>query len=636
MEKTDVRIQDDLYQAVNGEWLKNAIIPDDRSTAGGFAELDQDVEKKLMADFEDFRLGKKSSDIPEMKEAVKLYVKSLDVKTRNEEGIKPLLPLLDRILGLKSVQDLNDNAYQLMLDGVDLPFNFGVEPDMKDATKHSFCITGPNIILPDTTYYDDKNPAKEKLLSFFRGMAKKLLSFTGLSSEMQETVLEDALKFDALVAKEVKSQLEWADYVNNYNPMSLDKVDMMMKPFSFKGFLKSIYQDKLPKEVIVFDPKATENFSHYFNEETFPLYVHWVYLNTLISDSSLLSEELYDIGREYTRALHGINKNPVLEKQAYKRASNVFSEPVGVYYGRTYFGEEAKKDVVSIVKRIIEMYKERMAKNTFLKEETKKKAILKLDTIVIKMGYPDKIDPYYAKLHVDENKSLLENMQEIGKVHLLDDLSKLNKPVDRSLWGMPGHLVNACYNPTCNDITFPAAILQKPFYSIKQSLSENLGGIGAVIGHEISHAFDNNGAQFDEKGNLFNWWSKEDYDAFRSLTEKMVKEWDNLPLFHGSKVNGRLIVSENIADNGGLSVTLGIMHTLENPDYQAFFKNWARVWCMKAKEEYIQLLLTNDVHAPCELRANIQPRNFSEWYKAFDVKSTDKMYLPEDERVVIW
>lgn len=632
---SNIRIQDDLYQAVNGEWLENAVIPEDRSTAGGFSELDQEVERKLMADFKDFANGSKTSDIPEMKEAIKLYNKTLDVKRRNEEGIKPLIPLLNKILSIKTIQELNDNSYDLMLEGVDLPFNFGVETDMKDATINSFVITGPNIILPDTTYYDDNNPAKEKLLDIYKDMAKKALALTDLSIELQNAILNNALAFDALVAKEVKSQLEWADYVNNYNPMTCDEVSSLLLPFDFKGLLKKIYGDKIPSTIIVFDPKAIKNFNNYFNEGHLEEFIHWTYLNYLLSNSSLLSEELYEIGKLYTRALRGIDKNPVIEKQAYQRVSNIFSEPIGVYYGRTYFGEEAKKDVVSIVKKIIEMYKERMKNNSFLKEETKKKAILKLDTIVIKMGYPDKIDEYYSKLKVADEDSLFDSMNKIVKVKILHNLEELNKPVDRTLWGMPGHLVNACYNPSSNDITFPAAILQKPFYSLDQSVSQNLGGIGAVIGHEISHAFDNNGAQFDEKGNLYNWWSKEDYEAFKALTEKMIKEWDGIP-FHGGKVNGKLIVSENIADNGGLSVTLAIMHTLKDANYQEYFKNWARVWCMKAKEEYILLLLTNDVHAPAELRANIQPRNFSEWYEAFDVKDTDKMYIAPKDRVTIW
>lgn len=635
MNDKTVRIQDDLYHAVNDAWLEKATIPDDRPTAGGFAELDQDVEKTLMADFRDFASEKKSCDIPEMKNAISLYRMLLQQERRNEEGIKPLLPLLHEIESIKTVEELNRRAKELSLLNVDLPFNFGVEPDMKDATKHSFIVVGPDIILPDTSYYDEKNPAKEKLLALWSEMVRKLLRFTDLSSEDQERYLQDALAFDALVAKKVKSQLEWANYVDNYNPMPTKEVCDYLAPFDLDSLLKDLYGEKMPKEIIVYDPKATREMKDYFSVKTFPLYLHWAYIRTLIRTSSFLSEEISEIGTSYRRALTGVKKDPVLEKRAYQTVSRLFSEPIGVYYGRTYFGEAAKKDVIEMVKRIIEMYKKRMAENAFLKESTKEKAILKLNTIVIKMGYPDKIDPYYARLTVDENDTLLEAMGKLTKCMILHNLMKLNLPVDRTEWGMPGHLVNACYNPLSNDITFPAAILQKPFYSLQQSVSENLGGIGAVIGHEISHAFDNNGAQFDEKGNLADWWTKEDYAAFQALTKRMIEEFDGIDYCDG-KVNGELIVSENIADNGGMGVTLGIMHTLEHPDFQAYFRNWGRIWCMKAKEEYVRLLLTNDVHAPTQLRANMQPRNFPEWYAAFDVKEGDGMYLAPEKRVTIW
>lgn len=629
------RIQDDLYQAVNGEWLKSAVIPDDRATAGGFAKLDQDVEEKLMSDFKDMKDGKITSDIPEMKEALGLYKKILDIDRRNQEGINPILPLLDKIKSVNSIEELNELSKEFTLNNIDLPINFGVEPDMKDATKNSFVILGPNIILPDTTYYSEDNPSGKKLLDVYADMARKLLSFTNLSKEEQELFLSDTIAFDALISKKVKSQLEWADYVNNYNPMSLEEVDSYLKPFDLKGMLESFYGDKLPSTIIVYDPKAIKGFNGYFSKDTIQLYIHWAYVKFLLRSAGDLSEELHTLQGVYTRTLRGIAKEPTLEKQAYQKVSQIFSEPVGVYYGRKYFGEEAKKDVVHLVKEIIDTYKKKMDANAFLEESTKKQAIIKLDTIEIKMGYPDKIDSFYSKLKVDENDSLFETNNKISKEMILHNLEELNKPVDRTKWGMPGHMVNACYNPSSNDITFPAAILQKPFYSLSQSVSENLGGIGAVIGHEISHAFDNNGAQFDEKGNLHNWWTEKDYESFKSLTKKMIEEWDGIP-FHGGKVNGELIVSENIADNGGMSVTLSIMKTLKDADYQAYFKNWARIWCMKAKEQYILLLLTNDVHAPAELRANIQPRNFSEWYQAFDVKETDKMYIVPEKRVVIW
>ncbi len=631
----EIRIQDDLYQAVNGKWLETAVIPSDRPSTGGFVQLDEDVEKKMMSDLKKMAIGEISSEIPALQDAVMLYQKVMDAKKRNDEGIAPLLPALENIRNIKTVKDLNRHAKELALLNVDLPFNFGVEPDMKNATKHSFVILGPSIILPDTTYYDEKNPAKEKLLSVYSDMVKKALSYTPLSKEEQDAYLEDTLKFDELVAKKVKSQVEWADYVNNYNPMKTREVASFLLPFDFISFLKDIYQENIPEEVIVYDPKAIKEMSGYFNEETFPLYIHWAYVNFLLRSLKYTSEELSSLSNTYKRALRGIEKDPDLEKSAYHLASNMFSEPIGVYYGRTYFGEEAKKDVVSLVKKIISTYKEKMRNNTFLEEKTKEKAILKLDTIVIKMGYPDKIDDFYLRLKVDKDASLYKTMESLNQEKILHNLQELNEEVDRSKWGMPGHMVNACYNPTSNDITFPAAILQKPFYSLSQSVSENLGGIGAVIGHEISHAFDNNGAQFDEKGNLNNWWSKKDYEAFQALTKKMIEEWDKIP-FHGGEVNGELIVSENIADNGGMSVTLSIMKTLKEKDYQAYFKNWARIWCMKAKKEYTLLLLASDVHAPCELRANIQPRNFPEWYEAFCVNEKDKMYLPEEKRVVIW
>ena len=241
----------------------------------------------------------------------------------------------------------------------------------------------------------------------------------------------------------------------------------------------------------------------------------------------------------------------------------------------------------------------------------------------------------YDKFVFDPNDSVLNIAIAITKARIEDSYAHFKEVPDRGKWAMPGHLVNACYNPTCNDITFPAAILQPPFYSIKQSRSENLGGIGAVIGHEISHAFDNNGANCDENGNLNNWWTKEDHKKFKQSTKAMIKQFDGIELPWG-KVNGNLIVSENIADNGGMAVTLNIMKDTPNANYEEYFINWARIWCIKAKPEYQALLLNVDVHAPAILRANMQPRNFPEWYETFNVTSKDKMYIAPTKRIVVW
>ncbi len=628
-----VRIQDDLYEAVNAEWLETIEIPSDRPSTGAFSILDQEVEKTMMADFEALAAGEKTTDIREVNEAVKLYRKVLDTERRNREGVAPVMPLLHEIAGIDRKEVLNEKAEYLLRNEASLPFICGVETDMMDTSKNSLIIAGPQQILPDTTYYGTESGTQ--MMEIYKDMAAQALKFTDLTEQQQKQFIEDTVAFDALLAQKVKSQVEWSEYVNCYNPMSVDEVAESLQPFDFKALLHKICGEEIPQIIIAYDPKATKEASFYFNEENLPLYVHWSYVTTLLSKTSMLSEELYAIGTIYRRALMGIEENPSLQKQAYQKASNCFSEPVGLYYGRTYFGEEAKKDVIDMVKKIIEAYKDRMRKNTFLQPETKEKAIAKLSAINIKMGYPDKVRDLYSRMTVNEEDSYYDAMSKIFEVMLEDEIAKLRRPVDRNTWLMPGHMVNACYDPNRNDITFPAAILQKPFYSINQSVSENLGGIGAVIAHEISHAFDNNGAHFDEKGNLFNWWKEEDEQAFKALTADMVKQWDGLP-FCGDKVNGELVVSECIADNGGMAVTIQIMHDTKDADFKAYFTNWARVWSNKAKKEYMLLLLKNDVHAPAKLRANIPVRNFPEWYEAFGVTDKDEMYIAPEKRIVIW
>ena len=630
---SDIRIQDDLYEYVNGDWLQEAVIPDDRPTIGGFATLAVDVENKMMGDIKDMATGKLSTNIEAIDDALRLYNKVLDTNKRNQDGIKPLLPLLHKIQDIKNINDLNANIKELTSLGVSMPIDFGVCEDMNDANKYSFVVKGPNTILPDTTYYT--NDQGQALLNVYSDMAKKLLAYTNLSIMEQEQYLKDALVFDSLVAKEVKSNVEWADYVKNNNPMSIDDVNKYLAPFDLKNYLQELYGLDVPSTIIVYDPKAIKEFNNYFNTDTFKAYVHWAYVDYLIKNASKLSEELKHLSTTYKRTLTGVAKDPEVEKEAYQLISSIYSEPLGIYYGEKYFGQEAKEDVTKMVKRIIETYQKRIKNNTFLEQQTKDKAILKLSKINLKIGYPDKIDEIYSKLKVNNEDSYFEASLKLRKVLIEDDLNKLLKPVDKNKWAMPGHLVNACYDPSRNDITFPAAILQKPFYSLSQSYSENLSGIGAVIAHEISHAFDNNGAHFDEDGNMNNWWTDKDLKAFEELTKKMIKQWDGIE-FAGMKLNGELVVSENIADNGGMAVTIEIMHETPNTNFEEYFKNWARIWCQKAKLEYTQYLLQNDVHSPVKLRTNMQIRNFKEWYDTFDVKESDKLYLKEEDRIIIW
>lgn len=632
MEK--IRIQDDLYTYVNQEKLDSLVIPDDKPTAGGFSELRDDVQKLMI---EEFTAMSKSGTYPNeyLERACNVFKAAMNAKKKAKAGIKPALKYLSVFKKMGTVRSFNNALVDMVAKRLPLPFSIAVDTDMKDTSSYSVYIQGPGVILPDASYYKpEMESQKTMILGIWTNMAKTILAKTPLTEEEQAQYLEDTLAFDALLGQLVKTREEWSEYTKMYNPVKTARVCSMLKPINFKKLLGDLF-GTIPENIIVTEPRYFKAFKTVFNSENFTLYKHWAFVTGLISSCSLLSEELREIGSSYYRAIAGIPAVTPIDKFAYDLASSIYSEPVGVYYGEKYFGEEAKKDITEIVYQIIDMYKERIQNNEILEDATKEKAILKLSKIGVKMGYPDRVDPFFDKLVFDEKASLFDIVKTLGEIETKHNIEKLSKPVDRTKWAMPGHMVNACYDPFVNDITFPAAILQAPFYSLKQTRSENLGGIGAVIGHEISHAFDSNGAKCDENGNINNWWTKADNLKFNAKINAMIKQFDKIELPWGT-VNGKFIVSENMADNGGMAVTLAIMAKTEGASYEEYFKNWARVWCMKGKPEYLKLLLSVDVHGPAMLRANITPRNFDEWYDTFNVKRTDKMYIAPKKRIIIW
>ena len=632
MEK--IRIQDDLYTFVNQETLDKLVIPDDKPTAGGFAMLAEGVEKTMMGEFEAMAESK-SYPNDYLRRACELYAIVKDADTRAKHGIAPALKHLAILDQIKEIGDFSRLYKELTLGNIPTPLNIGVETDMKNTKQHLLYIQGAGVILPDATYYrPEMAPQKEQLIGLWTNATKMLMAKTDLSAEDQEKYVADTLAFDEILASLVKTNEEWSKYVEMYNPMSFDEVSGMLSTVDFGTILSDLF-GHVPATVVVTEPRYFEGFANILNSDTLELYKHWAYVTGLLKSCSFLSEELREVGGMYSRAITGVAVMQSIDKFAYNLASGMYSEPVGIYYGEKYFGAEAKKDITEIVYQIIDTYKERIKTNEILGDETKEKAILKLSKMGVKMGYPDKVRPIYEKLVFDADASLFDIMLSLSKVRTLDMYSKLDKPTEPENWAMPGHMVNACYDPFVNDITFPAAILQPPFYSLKQTRSENLGGIGAVIGHEISHAFDSNGAKCDENGNINNWWTEDDFKRFEAKVQQMIEQFDGIELPWG-KVNGAFIVSENMADNGGMGVTLDIMSRTVGSSYEEYFSNWAKVWCQKARLEYSKLLLAVDVHGPCILRANMPPRNFKEWYAAFDVKETDAMYIAPEKRIIIW
>lgn len=633
-------VKDDFYDAINGEWLKTAEIPSDHSSTGGFMDLVDGVDENLMRDFSAMRSGEVKPDTPELTEFIKFYEIAADFKKRDADGVKPLLPYLEKIEKLQNWDDVNANLKELVFNGVDLPVDLGVEPDLKGdgADKRNVLWAGGvSLILPDKTYYDKDNPAGPQLMQIFVDMMNQLLVKMGKTPEEAAQIVEGAKRFDASLAPYRKNSEELSDVAKLYNPWDFGQFAATVHSIDVKKLVQELL-GTVPEKVIVTEPKFYENLDKIANDDTFEDFKNWMYVNMISSLSGYLSEEFRQIGGTFGRALSGQKESMPQEKSAFYLARRTFSQVVGEYYGHKYFGETAKKDVHDMVVAMINVYEKRLSENTWLGDATKQKAITKLRSLKILVGYPDELKAVYKKLKTrtaEDGGSLVGNVQEFSKLFLEDQLAKFGKEVDRSEWHMSADTVNAYYSPEGNLICFPAAILQAPFYSLDQTASQNYGGIGAVMAHEISHAFDPNGALFDEFGNMDNWWTKDDLDHFHELSEAMVKEFDGLP-FAGGKVNGKLVVTENVADDGGLSAALEATKATDDANLEEFFTNWATIWRTKATKQREELLLSIDVHAPAKLRANVQVKNFQEFYDTFDVQEGDGMWLAPADRVQIW
>ncbi|WP_218656938.1 M13 family metallopeptidase [Enterococcus hirae] len=630
-------IKQDFFEAVNEEWLKTAKIPADKPATGGFQDLVDGIDDLLMTDIDHMLAEPDKVQSDMMRHFLHFYQLANDYDRRNQLAAKPLLPLIERIEKIDSFEDLNQQFPTWTLDSLPLPFSLDVDADMKNAQTNALFAYPPSLFLPDKTYYTAEHPNGAQLLGVFFDMMVQLVELTGKEKSQAEAIVEQAIQFDRLVAPHVKSAEEKADYSKMYNPRSFD---------TFIHYTDKLDLEKLtvgligttPDKVIVTDPVYFEQLGELLTTEHFQLIKSWMIVRTIRSLSSYLSEDFRQISGIFSRTLSGTDEAMPQKKAAYYLASGQFDQVVGDYYGKKYFGEAAKKDVEHMIEKMISVYKDRLEKNNWLSDTTRKKAIIKLDKLGVQVGYPDQIPALYTKYHTvtqEEGGTLLSNALAFSKIELKERFGRWNQPVDRTEWEMSADTVNAYYHPFRNVIVFPAAILQAPFYSLEQSSSANYGGIGAVIAHEISHAFDNNGALFDEYGNLNNWWTEEDLAHFQEKAQAMIEEFDGLSFADGT-VNGKLTVSENIADAGGLSCALEAAKTEADHSLADFFVSWATIWRTKAKKEYQQLLLQIDVHAPAKLRANIQPQNLMEFYETFAITEKDAMYLPTEKRVHIW
>lgn len=629
------KMKNNFFEAVNEEWLDKAIIPGDQPAISVFLELHLEIEKLLMELTLDWE--KKPENLNEnLQKYIKLYQMTKDFDTRDQLGTKPFQVILDRIKSLSTLKDLEKVFKDFTLESLEMPFGFNVMQDFMNSNNHVLYFGSSSLFLPDTSYYQNEDQ-KAQLMGLFTMTTKQLLTLYGFKDDEIDKLINEAIEFDAFLVPVTKSSIEKADYVKLYNPLTREDILSKTTSFDLMGTADKLV-GQVVDQLICMNPDFVGAFDSIINENNFNLIKSWMIVSNALKFASNLTDELRVARGAFMRALSGTKEARSKEKSAFYEAYEQFGQVVGLYYGETYFGPVAKKDVEDMVHEMIGVYKERIAGNTWLNETTKKQAIKKLSRLSVHVGYPNELPSYINEFTVssyEDGSDLIQETLKMNKIINKDSFNKYNKEPNRNIWGMPASMVNAYYNPMNNQIVFPAAILQKPYYSLEQTPSENYGAIGAVMAHEISHAFDNNGAKFDEFGSLHDWWTKEDLEAFQQRSQDMIKLFDGVETGCGP-CNGTLTVSENIADSGGLRCALEASKKNDNHNINEFCVNWARVWRMKASKEYQELLLRLDVHGPAILRANRQMSNLKEFIEFYNIQEDDEMYLSDEDMVSIW
>jgi len=633
---SETRPQDDFYYAVNKDWLKTAKLPEGYPTYSSFSEVDINNSNKLKAIVKDLidNADTWQEGTIEQKMA-DFYSTIVDVENRNKEGIEPIKQYLDRINEAKTVQELIDISAQFENEiGLNLLFGFGPSIDLVDSSRYVLYGSGLSTTLP-SVYMLNENP---QIKALYENFIAQMFILTGSTEESALKSAQDIYAFEKIVAASTLSNEEASRVENIYNPMTVDEVADMFKGVDIKKYLKDLGYENV-ENVIITDVGLMRKTGELMTDENLEVLKDYARYYLVINTASFLSEDLENAINAFNSAFMGIDSTLSQEDKAFNMLNSVMSSYLGRIYVERYFSEEAKKDVEDIVSEIIAAFEKRIQALDWMTDETKAAAISKLKAIKLKIGYPDTWEDPLSNIEIksyDEGGSLLGNILAITAAQARYSKSLLSKPVDKSKWSIPPHMVNAFYNATSNEIIFPAGILQAPFYDVNASREQNLGGIGTVIAHEITHAFDNNGAQFDKDGNMKNWWKDEDYITFQQKCQQVIDLYEGLEIAPGAVVNGALTLSENVADIGAMACILDIAANMEDVNYKELFESNARIWRMTATNQIYQLLATQDVHAPNKFRVNQVLRNFQEIYDTYGIEEGDMLYLAPEDRVTVW
>ena len=650
-----VKPSEDFFKHVNGKWLETNEIPDDRTRWGSFDELrqntDEDALSILKAAMSDNKDLKRIEVLPgsDQEKAVHLFQTIMDTVGRDKQGLEPIKPYLAKIDAIKNIDDLEAYLIEMEPKGGAGFFGFGVGADSKDSNKNSAYLGTARLGLPDRDYYvKDDEDSKEKREKYIEHITR-MLQYLGDTKEEANAEAKQILAFETRLAEPKLDKVERRDDRKLYNPRTIEELQKMVPAINWNNYLKGIGVKQLDT-IIVSEPKymtALQTVLAENNVDDWKAYLRWSAFNGAAGNlSTELEKANWDF---YSKTLGGAKAQRPQEERALQTLNWTIGEALGKLYVDKKFPPEAKVKAENMIKNVILAFEGRINKIEWMSEETKQKAIEKLKATTIKIAYPDKWKDYSAlKIEsVEEGGSYLQNMFNAREWNFNEDLDKLGKPVDKSEWGMAPQIVNAYFNPSYNEIVFPAAILQPPFYNYTADDAVNYGGIGAVIGHEISHSFDDSGARYDKDGNLNNWWTDEDSKQFEGLGKDLADQYSAIEVLPDTFINGAFTLGENIGDLGGVLAAYDAMQMSfkengrpENIDgftpEQRFFMSWATVWRTKMRDDALKNRIKTDPHSPGMNRA-VQPLlNIDAFYEAFDIKEGDKMYIAPEDRVRIW
>lgn len=635
----NVRLQDDFYDAVNKSWINSAKIENGKVSNSAFDEADKALDGQKKEIITELLANEKNyASNSDEKKIINLYKNYLNTAARNKQGIEPIKKIIKAVNEVKSIDDLT----KLNEDDIANPLiNVGCDVDLKDATRYAAYINSSTLSLGDSDKYTKPTEYSKRVKGLVNDYYIKMLKLSGYSEADSKIKVDNLFKLENMIAPYITGQEEASkdsDIIEHeYNVYKLDKLDELAPKVKIKDIMKDAKLDNA-NTIILSDPKWLKALNDIYKEENLQLIKDYIEINNIAGIAGCLGEDFQKAQEEFSKQYLGTSGDISKEEKAVNAVNSLLAEPFGEIYIQKYFSDKTKENVEEITKEIIKTYEKRIDKLDWMSNETKTKAKEKLDKLGVQIGYPDKWEDY-SKLEIrsfEEGGSLLENVINIAEFEENKQIEKINKTVDKNEFLCPPQTINAFYNPTTNTITVPAGILQKPFYDESGNKEKILGGIGAVIGHEISHAFDNTGSQFDGDGNFNNWWTDEDYKKFEEKTNKVREFYNDVKLGNGENVNGSLTVGENIADIGGMACVLDILKDTQSVDYKAFFESNANIWREICTKEYEELKLQSDVHSPNKVRVNAVLPQFDEFYNTYGVKEGDKMYVKPEERLQIW